>query len=254
MSAQELLFEQIELYLNKEMSSAEQADFEARMASDGFLKASVDLHRNLARAITNKEEIELEEKLQRIGKEYFAEKAKQRFSLWNNRNWMIAASISLLVIAGTWLFLSMPQGPQHQELFAANYEPYAIPDGFQGLRSESGDTTDPLTQAVGQYGKKEYAKALQSFQQLPDSSLNTPLVQICVGICYLQTGEVSQAQQRFEQLLQSEDRFFKSPAQWYLALSYLKAGNEARAKELLETLTTDAGKYGRLSRNLLDNM
>ena len=254
MSAQELLFEQIELYLNKQMNPTEEADFEARMASDGFLKASVELHRDLAKAITNKEEIELEAKLRHIGNEYFAKKTLRRIPLWQNRSWLVAASISLLAIVGAWLYLSGPSHPQHQELYASHYEPYSIPDGFQGLRDDSGISADPLAQAVGLYEKKAYEPALQSFRQLPDSSLNTPLVQICMGICYLQTGEVSQAQKHFEQLLQKEDHFFKSPAQWYLALSHLKEGNKTEVKQILEPMSNDAGKYGKLARNLLDKM
>ena len=245
MSDQELQFEQIEQYLNKEMSEAEAEQFEAQMKADAQLREMVQLHRDMAIAIMDEEETELENKLKQINREFQSARQssqKRPFRLHNTRLWLVAASVAVLTMLAIWYFRpSQAVSFSNEELYAQHFTPY---DDFGDVRGADSSLNEILNSGFEFYKDKDYAQALARFMQVPESNEAFIRTQFFRGICEMETGKINEAIAHFEQVIQNGNTLLTEQAQWYQALAYLKLGERNQAKTLLEQLK-DAAAAGR---------
>ena len=75
MKTSDNLFEQVQKYMDNEMTSQERLHFEQQLKTDPALAAELKLHQEVAAAITHKGSMELRSRLQDIEKQY-SDKAK----------------------------------------------------------------------------------------------------------------------------------------------------------------------------------
>jgi hypothetical protein len=103
-----------------------------------------------------------------------------------------------------------------------------------------------LQEAEAAYLARDYERAYTLVVQLPDSTRQTAVVQLVRGIAALETERYGEAQLLFRGL-SHEQGSLRDYGAWYEALTMLKAGNGATARELLRTLAvSDPGLQERI--------
>lgn len=174
------------------------------------------------------------------------------------RYWAAAAMIILLVAAG--LFY-LPKGDT--DVFASNFEPYEdkISEDVEIVLSERGAAFDvaaieALQQGLVDYQNKEYAKAITIFEKYLKSSTKDYKgveVQFYLAVSYLAEGQAQKAIEQFD-MLDGHPKFkWTEDADWYLALAYIKNGQNSEAQKVLEGLKMSS-IYGTKVQGVLEKM
>lgn len=230
----------IEKYLEGTITRDEMRAFDDLIASDKDFKDEVDFQLEIRSSLRQQDDAEFREKL--------VELENQTPKTNSKRFWMgIAASLIALAMLGMWWVL-LPA--EEEDLFHAYY-------------TTQRNIHEPLTRANGQenltyeaflaYEKEDWQKALDLFSSLEENSPEEYIV-LYTGNCQLQLGKYNEAIQSFETLLNSEDSDLKHRGTWYLALAELANGNNSRAKELLQKLTSESGAFTPQAKALLEKM
>jgi len=251
-------YEQIDQYVNGELTGEALADFEAKLLTDKALAEEGTLYKDvddtLMTAYAYKEEdAALEQTFNQFGKKYFTEstttiqeadstKIKRDNTKvvqlqpaikenpkgnWSGFSWLrpaiglaVAALIALLIFQ-----------PWQRSLIDSYYEPYALE-----IMQRNGMTA--LTQAQKAYNSGDYASALPVFEKYP----NHVEVQITKGNAEYNLGKTNEAITTFQQIA-SGNSVYVATANWYLALAYLKQEQPEKAKAALDKIPEGSSYY-----------
>lgn len=162
---------------------------------------------------------------------------------------LLAAGIAALVIAAA-AYLLWPAEPGSS--MAAVYEPYPM-----YLNTSSGESPPDklLETAIANYQSGDYAAALPAFQGLITITIHNAPYHFYAGICQLELGRPVEASIHLEEVSTREDARFQQPAEWYLALAYLKQEDKKEtAHRLLEKIIREEGGFSQLARQLLKSL
>lgn len=252
MKTKEELYEEIEAYLEGNLSRPELVAFESRMEQDPELKQQVSLHQRIAAAVADQEEIQLENTLQEVVEQegggtvrFFARFPVMRYAA--------AAAIALLIAISIWWSVSsVLTSDSPQELFAENYEFYPGPASLRG--SEDPIPYNPTEQAFLAYQQHDFQAAKEQFSELlAEDPTNTELI-FFQALCNLELDNTNQARTGFGQVIDQGNNFYLMQSRWYLALAWLKEGNSEEATTILSELSQEKGKYARSAEKLLEEM
>ena len=227
----ELLLEQ---FFDRTISPEGRARLEAHLAADPDLAAEFRWQNQVAQAFATAEAAAMKAHLQ-------AEEQKTGQRLWvvwrNPGRWIAAIAAVLLGIAvAVWFLRPVPQ-PAGNELFAANFQPFA--NRFAGERGHPEAQPDSLFQAqmreaLQPYDGKNYAAALAALRRVAAASAEQQAARdFYTAICLL-------AERRFDEAetvlrpVSGRSGFYQAPALWHLALAHLGAGREAEAEAALQ--------------------
>jgi hypothetical protein len=232
--------EKIEKYLKNQMNPADQQAFEQEMAGDSTLAEEVSSFRDIQQIVNVAGDETFLATLQSIEKE-LAEPAKPVAPvrpLWNRRLAIGIAAAILILLAGIWVF--QPKTTDSSALFADNFQAYPPPARLRG-ESTQNQIWDAARTA---YLQENYAQAAQQFEALlAQDSLQQPLylVHFYAGISQL-AKVPPQLPAAIDHLLfvAATDSDYYQPAQWYLALAYVRNGEEHQAKALLEKMAAES--------------
>jgi tetratricopeptide (TPR) repeat protein len=164
------------------------------------------------------------------------------------RRWFLAAaaSVALLIAAGTWYNTNVASDPQ--QLFEAYFEAFDSP-GSGLTRGNEGVTAKGA--AYDAYDNGRYAEAIPLFENILANN-NDPIVLLCLGNAQLKVGKIEQAENTFTQLLTQHNDLI-TQAKWYLALTYLKEDKLDRSKAALWELA-QSSTYGEKAQSLLKKL
>ena len=129
-----------------------------------------------------------------------------------------------------------------QMLFDKFFEPLAIPKSFDELGFSQTDV------AYGIYHQKDYKEAIVNFKYALIDNQNNNELNLYLGICFLKTGNVRQAEKLFAKIIEQGNQEHQEIAKWYLALTFLN-DNKASSKNLLSQLLTSKN-YGSKAKEL----
>ncbi len=214
----------IDKYFENTLTPKEQSIFNSLLQSDEEFKKEFQFQNDLKKvtAINRREELKLD--LQQFEKEY-KKKLKDRFLL---KNWLIAASIALLVGFGLWSVKDCYY-PSDQQLYAQNFEPYR--NIIQPVvRGENPNTIE--YSAFVAYENKNYHKAINLFNSVDNP--NDAYIQFYKAMCLQSLNKLDDAIQILLPIAtakneESSSDNFAEMANWYLALAYLKTDNTDKA-------------------------
>lgn len=231
--------ERIEQYLEGKLPQAEQEALEAEMKADPALQKEVASVRDLIRGIERAEEKAFAQQLKawegKIQAEKSKPKGKIRMLRSQNRLLRMAAAFMILIAV---VFLLLPGESDPQELFAQHFQPY--PDKLTTMGEGPVELDQDLAkQAMASYNAGAYAEALPLLQSLRQQAPDISLLKLYLGIAALQSGQQELARQSLASLAESNTAY-QAEAQWYLALSYLKAGEASAAQEQLQAIGQNA--------------
>lgn len=207
--------EQIDAYLDQELSAADLAAFEKALQSDTALQEEVRLHRLERAAILMMIEEEFKGKIKTwrdadkanstdtttakvIDIKKTARKPQPQQVSWMRRL-SIAASVLLLIGAGSWFWASQ------------NYSNTALSKDYYLLADAGGDKGGSTTvEADVQKGltafftEKDYAKAATAFAKIPTNSPQYIEARYYLAHSQFQQGQYSKATESYQYLLRQE--------------------------------------------------
>ncbi len=263
----------IERYYLNDLSEAELAVFNRRMAEDEAFWEAVQLHADALEAIRLEGITLLRARLAAKGRELDAglDKPSNRW-LW----WIIGLVVVLLGAWAVWWWMqsgnppaSTPtiesrdiaalsatdtipavspsekqpepaqKTPERQRVFAAYFQPYKDPSLEPARRGDAEQS--PSERFLQLYWEGDYRAALAAFDSLGASAKNNDNLLFIKANCLLATGETAAAGELLENILQNARSRFSAQAGWYLALSRLQAGRTNEAETLLRRIAADSG-------------
>jgi len=119
---------------------------------------------------------------------------------------------------------------------------------LESVRSTS-DKNNLINEAKKAYSKKNYQAALPGFQAFLEQNLNAPNIWLARGSTEYQLNLLDNSVKSFEQSYK-QNPSFKAIAHWYLALTYLKKEEPAKAKDALLQISKSEEKYGEAQKLL----
>lgn len=232
---------QIDRYVNDQMEGEERVQFEQRMREHVELAESVHMHRDVQAGIEYHFMKELKQELIRSDQK----KAESRTMAF------LAVAASILVVIGLGVtYLLLNNNSTNKDLFAAYFEPY--PNIIAPV-SRSGDT-GAYEGVMQLYETKRYAEAIPGFTSLIDEHSERTGLIFYRGIAYLSINEPEKAAADFKAVVAADEDAFVEPARWYLALSRLKMGKEAEAREGFEKIKNSGGAMSAQADQILEDI
>ena len=231
--------EHIERYFNNLLSEAEKLKFENKLASDNDFKKVVEAYAVIYNSL---DEIKAEELLNRLRKveSSIEGEIEQQQGIPLYFRW--AAVFIFLVSVSLWFYLGI--APSEKALFLAYYEPYP---NVEDPVSRSGENTAEVWKL---YEAQDYTAAYVLFQSNLEINPNDNASRFYAGICALELNTLDSAEGAFSTIVSNKDPRFFEQAQWYLALTYLKAGDETALDQVLEDIIESASSYNKKADEL----
>lgn len=226
--------ELFDAYLQKKLSAEERLNFENRLSSDPGFAAEFEAFQLFEQDITDAEVTAFKDQLKQWDKSQ-EEKIVKKGRVITMKMIGLAASVAVILIVSILYFTSTPN---HQELVAANFEPY---DNILTVRGEKED----LDEGLIQYELGEYKTAISIFKAYP----NNINAQFYLGEAELALNNYKNAIHVFDDVLKT-DGIFNEIATYHLALAYIGNDEISQAKETLSNIKIDSDYYS-IAQDLL---
>ena len=225
-------------FFENTLSEAERQEFDALMASDEDFKKEVAFRKELTEVITLDDRETIKQELQGL------DQPKINRKPWL---WPVAASVILLLGISTFWFLGNKTATP-QALFDAHFEPY----NNVVHPIVRGDSTDLKTEAFIAYEAKNYEEALNAFNTLLNEHTDATIL-------FYKANVLMQLNANEEAILILKDNsdipeILKQQQQWYLALAYIKAKANEKAKSTLKALIKSSSYKQKEAEKLLKQL
>jgi tetratricopeptide (TPR) repeat protein len=158
--------------------------------------------------------------------------------------WRVAAIFLLAAVAAVYIFYPVPEKTP-QALYAEFFVPY---EDVINVRDESNPS---LTEAVHFYNEKEFKLAAERFLIYVTDNPEDLNAQFYLGLSLIESGQTGEGITSLESVIKNKG-LLKEQAEWYRALAYLKMGDVAVAKNLLNEINHDGHDYQAKAVELLD--
>jgi hypothetical protein len=261
--------EAIEKYLLGQLKGEHLEAFEEQLAADAGFRKEVALERAIVRSLKKAGRADLRQKLESFHQEMGFEieppapekgKPVQQqaphprpvLQLKIKRRYLLAAASFALVLACTFTWRALYQNHNTPEaIFEHYYEPY---DEIAVLRNIPTKIAIKNEAALA-YNERNYRKSIQLFKIVLEKGKDEEAL-FYLGNAYLSANMPMEATSTFEAYLRDFTEY-KTEAKWYLSLSYLKAGKDLKARNLLQELAEIKGPenpYRDKAREILSKM
>ena len=242
----------IDRYLDKDLSGPELNWFEKELDSNSELQAELEFQKELNEAIGQGDIYDLREKLDAIHEIVDPEPIRKKIKRTLTENWagFAAASVVILCTIGFFLSTVINSGQTAEELFDQYYEPYIVPTNYRS----AADINNVFHRALVEYGNQDYKKALQLFEKVLIEDETRMDVTLLSGISYLEIENFNGANNSFIKVIDHNDNLFIEQAEWYLALCYLKTGEQEKAHFKFGKMITDNSLYKEEAEDILNKL
>jgi TolA-binding protein len=235
-------FENMERYFEGRMSDAEQADFEARRASDPGFDQEVRLFLEAQRQIKSQARNRMKAELTALGhREYAVDSVRSFMTLTLAKKYWYAVAASLLLVAGIGYtgYQRMLAFRSESRLAALYDKYYEAPDISMVTSRGSTDSVNmEWEQALALYNRQAYRQASGMLRHVTGNEGfdRKSAGFFYLGICYHEMNLPDSAQLFLNRV--STNSSLYPDARWYLGMSYLKSGKLQQAdgvfKEILK--------------------
>ena len=242
----------IDRYFDNSLSPKEQLLFNDLLQNSEDFKNEFVFQKDLKKVIALNQRENLKSTLQQ-----FEDNAiKNTKILFLSKKWLIAASLALLIGLGFW-FVKNTYFISSEKLFTQNFEPYR--NIIQPIvRGESSNTIE--YRAFLAYENNDYHKAINLFNSV--NNQDATYVSFYKAMCYLSLDKTTEAINLLEPIilssnLEEKDKQLSEKADWYLALAYLKTGENKKAVSkflIVKDRPCNACKKKRRSENILKHL
>lgn len=211
--------------LNNEADEDEKILFEKRIEKEPDFKSKAE---EIKLLITGIREANLAKEMDRFHQKMDEGKKPEnnirrmnliKFSWW-------AAAALVIIIAGIWFYTT---GNNQHDIYANFYKP---DPGLPTLMSST-ENYD-FEKAMVDYKMGEYAKAIDSWENLYEKNTNNDSLAYFLASAYLANNEPEKAKPLFEKMLQFKESDFLLDTYWYLGLIYLDENEIQKGKEMIK--------------------
>lgn len=154
----------------------------------------------------------------------------------------LAAVVALLLLIGVSVWLAWSRSAE--QAYQAYYEPYPVQPTVRG-------SSQSQQEVLALYRQGRYAAAVPHLEALVARNPDDGHLHLLLGNAYWQTARIAKAIAQFEQAQQTRDAIWQQHGEWYLALSYLRAGQKTEAVSVLRTIQQRGGLYQKEADRLL---
>ncbi len=208
-------------YFEGTLLDHEKEAFQKLLSEDAEFAKDFAFQKNLKTAITLHERNELKKKL----KSFENKKAK------SSRRLPLAVAACMVALIGIFFIMKNPDR-NSDSLYARFYQPY--PNTIAPIvRGENGE--DIKSKAFYAYENKDYKKSAALFSELGKTE-NSQYPLLYEGIALMELGKFNEAIVVFIKLKESPEDPFQYYIKWYLALCYLRTGEEEKTASILKML------------------
>jgi predicted Zn-dependent protease len=219
--------ERLDKYLRGDMDAEEKAGFEAQLAKDTELAKALELQRDMELFLRRKTQREtLQKQLPAIGKDYFQPAQGAKVITMPRQRRLFLAAASLAAAIALFFMVKWALSPSLFDDYA-QYPPLALIEKSAGA---------DWSQAETAFNSNNFAEAERLLAQYIAEHPSDRLAELYLGICNMELDKITEAQAVFRSFT-PEEADLKDYADWYLALSYLKAGDKARCRQALQQLS-----------------
>ena len=217
-------------YLEGDMEPQEQEAFEAQLSQDPELQELriqyEDIHQTLKMKIAPTEaDLQVRDTLTAMNKQYFTSEPAKTVSMKPYLKWI---SVAAVLIIG--LFVWAPWS-------SSLYDQYSFSKQMT-VAERGADQQDKMSQAAVLYNEGDYKGARKLLQQEYMLSPQDPLLAYYFAITLIETGQGYEARTVLINLYNGKS-VFKYDAAFYVALSFVKEGDNKQALEWLAKIPED---------------
>jgi tetratricopeptide (TPR) repeat protein len=103
---------------------------------------------------------------------------------------------------------------------------------------------------MNHFANRDYANAINSFNQVPDNMLG----RLYAGFSYMHLEEYDDAEKKFKEIIDEGNNMFIDQAAWHLGLCYLATDKTEQAKTTLTDIANSNTFYKTKALELLTRM
>ena len=232
--------DQIERYLSNEMSVEEKVSFEESMTKDNQLLKDTYLFHQLREQLLLEKRQEYRQELYDMFFDKAESKSQKSRTITPVFYWAAAAVLVLLIP----IVLLLNQ-PSQEDLFMAYYQPYPMGQVSRDAVSEE------LSEGLQYYHQEQYQVAITALEATTDPTQTTRKENLAIACSYLSLSQPEEALTWLLPLSGSSDEALKEHADWYTALAYLQAGNDAEAQKTLQQITNSQSIWSSKASKLM---
>jgi hypothetical protein len=111
-----------------------------------------------------------------------------------------------------------------------------------------------LAKGLKSFNKKDWTAAMAQFNILLGVNSDDVNALFYKGVCAWNMDRPLIAQKCLMQVVAEENNVFHQEAQWYLALTYIKAGEEDQARDVLQQIVSEKGFYSKQAKEKLSSL
>ena len=243
----------IERYLDKEMGESELKWFEKELDDNPELQKELELRMSTNKAVEEKDVIELRDQLEEAftPSEPQSDQRKPFLSLFKIKYLGLASVISALVAVSLILLFFMNKSLTNEEIYAKYYHPYEASLNF---RAGNVNIDKDLRHAMQYYENKDFRNALILFEKILREDNSRIGLNLYTGISHMEVREYSNANKRFQNIIDHKYNLYIEQAEWYLGFCYLMTGNNSKAAQQFRQIAENDGYYSDKAEKILKRM
>jgi len=243
--------EELESYINNELSNEELASFEAELTSNQKLMDEIDLIKNIDLALSETDVMQLRNNLQNIASEIAANRQTERSFAGKFKAKRIVLSTvaaSLILLLGITGILSRQSQHDIYQKFYTKYEATGI------VRSANLTANKTLSEALQKFENQDYNAALNLFTEVIARDQNNMVGHFYTGVSLQETGKYQNAIKEYETVIIDKDNLFTEQAEWYIGLCYLQTNENKKAYKQFKKIAKNEGFYQQKAQSILNKI
>lgn len=158
----------------------------------------------------------------------------------NSKSYWVLAALLLAVGAVLIITKESNTGEYYKDIFNSEFTAY--PDVISGASRSDASANQELVDIMAFYEKGDYGQASALMTKFLKSHPKEQQLKLYRGICYLEMNETAKAEQDFKDIILFNEEL-ADQAEWYLALTYLKAENLNDAREYFTRIANKKNSY-----------
>ena len=243
--------EELESYINSELSNEELASFEAELTSNQKLMDEIELIKNIDLALSETDVMQLRSNLQNIAGEIAANKQTERSFAGKFKAKRIVLSTvaaSLILLLGITGIMSRQSQDDIYQKFYTKYEATGI------VRSANLTANKTLSEALQKFENQDYNAALNLFTEVIARDQNNMVGHFYTGVSLQETGKYQNAIKEYETVIIDKDNLFTEQAEWYIGLCYLQTNENKKAYQQFKKIAKNEGFYQQKAKSILNKI
>ncbi len=227
--------EKIEQYLDGELTGGELQQFEKELKENEELAAEYRLQKEIRAVLSDKDTMELREKLINIRNNYKTPERKRRKLVI-----IYAAAASFIALIFVSYYFIFCESYSNDDLYRKYYG--HVDSGIYSRGTEVSPENDFNT-ALKEYENGKYKEAINRFGKISDTSEYYMAASFFTALSFMETQQFGEAIVHFQIIGDNPECVYYEDAVWFSGLCYLKADNTAKAVVQFEKMLRGNSGY-----------